>query len=130
MLLTLLETDEVEELFCVDCKDYEPKSIIALAAKRKSLSAPFLAARQRKLPRAAMDTRTYSVATASIRRAMSVGCVQKKLLLGHSEKQGIIARHVDGRKSRSCARTRHGKENKPLSVTMRRPKPGCSKIVT
>ena len=90
-----------------------PKSIIALAAKRKSLSAPFLAARERKLPRAAMDTPTYSVATASIRRARAVEGVQKRQSLGHSEKQGIIARHVDGRKSRSYARTRNAKESRP-----------------
>ena len=90
-----------------------PRSIIALAAKRTSLSALFLAARERKLPRAAMDTPTYSVATASIRRARAVEGVQKKLSLGHSEKQGIIARHVDGRKSRSNARTRNAKESKP-----------------
>ena len=60
-----------------------------------------------------MDTLTYSVATASIRRARAVEGVQKRQSLGHSEKQGIIARHVDGRKSRSYARTRNAKESKP-----------------
>ena len=64
-------------------------------------------------PKAAMDTQSYSVATVSTRRARSVGNRQKRLSLVPSDKLGIIARHVDGRKSRSCARTKHAKEYKP-----------------
>ena len=88
-----------------------PRSIIALAAKRKSRSTLFLAAHERKLPKAAMDTQDYSVATVSTRRARSVGNRQKRLSLVPSDKLGIIARHVDGRKSRSCAGTRPAEEN-------------------
>ena len=88
-----------------------PKSIIALAAKRKSRSTLFLAAHERKLPQATMDTQSYSVATVSTRRARSVGNRQKRLSLVPSDKLGIIARHVDGRKSRSCAGTRLAKVN-------------------
>ena len=58
-----------------------PNSIIALAAKRKSRSTLFLAAHERKLPKAAMDTQSYSVATVSTRRARSVGNRQKRLSL-------------------------------------------------
>ena len=60
-----------------------------------------------------MDTRTYSVATASTHSARYVEGMQKRLSRGHSEEQGTIARHVDGRKSRSYARTRNAKESKP-----------------
>ena len=73
-----------------------PKSIIALAAKRKSRSTLFLAAHERKLPRAGMDTHGYSVATASTRRVGLVGNGQKMLSVVDSEKLGIIARHADG----------------------------------
>ena len=73
-----------------------PRSIIALAAKRKSRSAPFLAAHERKLPRAPMDTHGYSVATVSTRRARLVGNGQKMLSVVDSEKLGITARHADG----------------------------------
>ena len=88
-----------------------PKNIIALAAKRKSRSTPFLAAHERKLPRATMDTHSYSVATVSTRHAGPVGNGQKRLSLVHSDKLGIIARHADGRKSRSSARTKHAEEH-------------------
>ena len=73
-----------------------PKSIIALAAKRKSRSTLFLAAHERKLPKAAMDTQSYSVATVSTRRARLVGNGQKMLSVVDSEELGIIARHADG----------------------------------
>ena len=87
----------------------QPKSIIALAAKRKSRSTLFLAAHERKLPKAALDTQSYSVATVSARRARSVGNRQKRLSLVPGDNMGIIAGHVDGRKSRSCALTKHAK---------------------
>ena len=74
----------------------QPMSIIALAAKGKSRSPPFLAAHERKLPRATMDTHSYSVATVSTRRARLVGNGQKMLSVVDSEELGIIARHADG----------------------------------
>ena len=86
------------------------RSIIALAAMKRNRSPPFLAAHERKLPRAPMDTHSYTVATVSTRRARLVGNGQKMLSVVDSEELGIIARHADGRKSRSSARTKHAKE--------------------
>ena len=73
-----------------------PNSIIALAARRTSRSTLFLAAHERDLPNAEVDTQSYSVATVSTRRARLVGNGQKMLSVVDSEKLGIIARHVDG----------------------------------
>ena len=67
-----------------------------MAAKGKSRSTPFLAAHERKLPKASMDTHGYSVATASTRRVRLVGNGQEMLSVVDSEKLGIIARHADG----------------------------------
>ena len=95
-----------------------PMSIIALGARRKSLSVRFSAARESVLLRVAMDTPTYSVANVNTRRAWSVEHRQKKLSLVHSDTMGITARLVDGRKSRSNAR--RAKNGKSYFVTLKR----------
>ena len=95
-----------------------PMSIIALGARRKSLSVRFSAARESVLLRVAMDTPTYSVANVNTRRALSVEHLQKRLSLVHSDFTGITARLVGGGKSQSNAR--HAEKRWSYNVTLRR----------
>ena len=94
-----------------------PMSIIALGARRKSLSVRFSAARESVLLRVGMYTPTYSVANVNTRRAWSVEHLQKRLSLVRRDFMGITARLAGGRKSRSNAR--HAEKRKSYNVTLR-----------